>query len=138
MALTGYPLHRENRQNGQKFPVKENTGTLEILPKRRENTGHLVCSSFKFPDSKGKRYFKICCDYLQIFFKLAKSVLYIYVIVTNHVNWHRGNLPLDRENTGNLKMQFDSVHCITLKAFKQFTKLIIFSRRGFKRGLSYK
>ena len=35
----------------------------------------------------------------------------MYVIVTNHVNWHRGNLQSDRENTGNLKMQFEWVPC---------------------------
>ena len=36
----------------------------------------------------------------------------MFVIVTNHVNWHRENLQLDRENTGNLKMQFEWVPCI--------------------------
>ena len=41
----------------KKIPVRENTGNLEILPKR---TGNLVCSSCKFPDSNGKRYFNIC------------------------------------------------------------------------------
>ena len=30
----------------------------------------------------------------------------MYVIVTNYVNWHRENLRSDRENTGNLKIQF--------------------------------
>ena len=35
--ITGYPLHRENRENSKKeFPVRENTGNLEILPKHRE------------------------------------------------------------------------------------------------------
>ena len=38
-------------------PVRENTGNLEILPKHREKTGDLVCSSCNFPDSKGKRCF---------------------------------------------------------------------------------
>ena len=38
-----------------KFPVRENAGNLEILPKHRENTGNFVCSSSKLPDSKGKR-----------------------------------------------------------------------------------
>ena len=33
----------------------------------------------------------------------------MYVIVTNHVNWHRENLRSDRENTGNLKTQFEWV-----------------------------
>ena len=35
----------------------------------------------------------------------------MYVIVTNHVNWHRENLLSDRENTGNLKIQFEWVPC---------------------------
>ena len=35
----------------------------------------------------------------------------MYVIVTNHVNWHRENLRSDRENTGNLKMKFEWVPC---------------------------
>ena len=43
-----------------RVPVMEKTGNLEILPKHRENTGNLVCSSFKFPGSKCKRYFDFC------------------------------------------------------------------------------
>ena len=35
----------------------------------------------------------------------------MYVIVTNDVNWHRENLRSDRENTENLKMQFEWVPC---------------------------
>ena len=35
----------------------------------------------------------------------------MYVIVTNHIHWHRENLLPDRENTGNLKMQFEWVPC---------------------------
>ena len=42
----------------------------------------------------------------------------MHVIVTNQVNWHRRNLWSDREknreNRGNLKMQFDWVPCMTL------------------------
>ena len=38
----------------KELPVRENTGNLEILPKRRENTENLVCPSCIFPDSKGK------------------------------------------------------------------------------------
>ena len=39
---TGYPLERENTGQGKQgkckkeFPVRENTGNLEILPKHRE------------------------------------------------------------------------------------------------------
>ena len=39
------------------------------------------------------------------------QVSFVYVIVTNHVNWHREKLLSDRENTGNLKMQFEWVPC---------------------------
>ena len=53
-----YLLHRENRENGpQKIPVRDSG----ILPKHRENTGHFVCSSSKFPISKGKGYCDIFC-----------------------------------------------------------------------------
>ena len=35
--MSGYPRHRENRENGgEKIPGRENTGNLEILPKHRE------------------------------------------------------------------------------------------------------
>ena len=66
--VSGYPLHRENRENDQiKFPVRENTGNLEILPKHRENTENLFFPSCNFPDYKGKRYFDICCENLKFF-----------------------------------------------------------------------
>ena len=48
----------ETGKMAKKIPVRENTGNLEMLPKLRENTGNFVCSSCKFPDSKGKGY----CD----------------------------------------------------------------------------
>ena len=35
----------------------------------------------------------------------------MYVIVTNHMKWHRENLRSDRENTGNLKMKFEWGPC---------------------------
>ena len=57
----------------RKILVRENTGNLEILPKHRENTGNLVCSSCKFPDSKGIRYFDICRENSQFYFELDKS-----------------------------------------------------------------
>ena len=46
---TGYPLHRVNREKGENGQIK--------WPKHRKNTGNLVYSTCKFPDSKGKRYF---------------------------------------------------------------------------------
>ena len=74
VTLAGYPLHRENRENGQtKIPVRENTGNLEILPKHRENTGNLVFSLCKFPDSKGKRYLYICHENFKTFLSLPSQ-----------------------------------------------------------------
>ena len=53
MIITGYPLHRENRGNGNKNPVRENIGKLEILPKHRE----FGLLKLKFPYSKGKKIY---------------------------------------------------------------------------------
>ena len=44
-------------------------------------------------------------------------------IVTNHVNWHRDNLPLERENTGNLKMQFEWVPCLIFVKMRSYNNL---------------
>ena len=46
----GYPLHRENRENGKEKSLSGKTGNLEILPKHTENTENMVCSSCKFLD----------------------------------------------------------------------------------------
>ena len=64
--------------------------------------GNLVFSSCKFPDSKGKRYFNICCKNSQKRFEAGYvyQVSLVYVIVTNHINWHRENLQSDREKSG--------------------------------------
>ena len=68
---SGYPRHRENRENDQKkFPVRENTRNLKFC----EKTWNLVCLSCKFPDSKGKRYFDICRENFTFFGELDKSV----------------------------------------------------------------
>ena len=99
-----------NRENDKKKSVRENTGNLEILPKHRENTGNLVCSSCKFPDPKSKKYFGICHENFH-FFGGSGQVSFVYVIVMNHVNWHRENVWSDRENTGNSKTQFEWVPC---------------------------
>ena len=38
------PLHRENRENGQKsFPVWENSGNLEMLPGHLGNKRNYIC-----------------------------------------------------------------------------------------------
>ena len=48
--ITGYPLHRENRENGQRNSL---SGKTQGIWKFCQSTGNLVCSSCKFPDSKG-------------------------------------------------------------------------------------
>ena len=40
----------------KEFPVRENTGNLEILSKHRENTGNFDSSSCKCSDSESKGY----------------------------------------------------------------------------------
>ena len=67
IAHTGYPLHGENREMTKEIPFRENTGNLENLIKHRENTRSLFCSSCKFPDSKGKRYFDISRENYHLF-----------------------------------------------------------------------
>ena len=88
---------------------KSLSGKTQGIWKFYQSTGNLVCSSCKFPDSKGKRYFYICCENSQFFFEAGYvyQVSLVYVIVTNHVNWHRGNLQSDRENTGSLYDEVD-------------------------------
>ena len=77
-------MHRGNRENSKKeIPVRENTENLEILPKYRENTGNLVLSSCKFPDSKGKRYFNICRKYFH-FFKNLISLPSQFCVCNSH------------------------------------------------------
>ena len=98
----------------KKIPVSENTGNLE-MSKHRENTGNFVSSSCKCSDSKSKGYCNSCRKKIYFFppepgyFCQVSSV---YLILTNYVNWHREILRTDRENTGNLKIQFEWVPCL--------------------------
>ena len=67
-----------------------------------QNTGNLVCSNCGFPDSKAKRYFNICGENYQYLLESGQvcQVNFVYIIVTNHVNWHREDLRSGREKTG--------------------------------------
>ena len=58
-SIAGYPRHRENRENGKK---KSLSGKTQGNWKFCQNTGNLVCSNWKFPDSKDERYLDICHD----------------------------------------------------------------------------
>ena len=62
--LTRYPRHRENRENGQKNSL---SGKTQGIGKFCQNTGNFVCSSCKFPDSKGKGYCDICRENFHFF-----------------------------------------------------------------------
>ena len=62
----GYPVHRESRENGQNNSL---LGKTQGIWKSYQNTGNLVCSSCKFPDSKGKRHFDSCSENFQMFFE---------------------------------------------------------------------
>ena len=69
--IAGYPLHRENRENGQNNSL---SGKTQGIWKFCQNIEILVCSSCKFPDSKGKRYFDICRENSQFFLEAG----YVY------------------------------------------------------------
>ena len=48
----GPPLYRENRENGKKKSLSGKTAVIwKVCQTHRKNTGNLVCSSCKFPDS---------------------------------------------------------------------------------------
>ena len=64
---TEYPRHRENRENGPKKSLSRKIQGMDILSNHWENTGNLFCSSFKFPNSKGKRYFDTCREDFEFF-----------------------------------------------------------------------
>ena len=68
---TGYPLHRENRENSQKYSL---SGKTQGIWKFCKNTGNLVCSSREFPDSKGNRNFGVCLENLQFFWEAGESL----------------------------------------------------------------
>ena len=48
------------RKTGKMVKKKSLSGKTQGILKFCQNTGNLVCSCCKFPDSKGKRYFDIC------------------------------------------------------------------------------
>ena len=71
----GYPLHRENRENGQNKSCQGKHREFGNFAKTHGKYRELVCSSCKFPDSKGKRYFDICRENFHFLVVLDKSVL---------------------------------------------------------------
>ena len=83
-------------------PKRSTQGKHREFGKFCQNAGNLVCSSCKFPDSKGIRYLDICHENSQILFEsgYVYQVSLVYVIVTNYVNWHRKNLQSDGKTQG--------------------------------------
>ena len=99
--------HRENRENDQKYSL---SGKTQGIWKFCQNTGKTQGIWFgQVVNSLILKVKDICCENFHIFFPS-----FVYVIVTHYVNWHRENLRLDKENTGNLKMQFEWVPCVCL------------------------
>ena len=98
------------------FPVRKNTGNLEILPKHGENTGNFVCSDCKFPDCKDTRY----CDYCRQGFELF-NVSFAYEIVGNLLNWHKKKIPVKQGNTGgntgNYQIEFEWGPCHSCRLY---------------------
>ena len=66
---------------------KSVSGKTQGILKFCQNTGNFVCSSCKFPDSKGKGYCDICSEH---FFFSRSWIGFVYIIVTNYLNWHKG------------------------------------------------
>ena len=131
MTPTGYPGHRENRENGHKIPCQGKHRKFGDFAKTQGKHRDFVCSSCKFPDPKGKGYY--LPRKFQFFPKAVQvcQVSFVYVIVATYVNWHRENLRLNEEETGktgNSKIQFEWVPC----SYIFFGKKILFIRARVK------
>ena len=63
----------QQRKWSQKNPCRGKLMEFENFAKTK---GNLVCSSCKFPDSKGKRYFEICRENSQFLFEAG----YVYQV----------------------------------------------------------
>ena len=96
MNFSGYPLHRENREYGRKNSL---SGKTQGIWKCCQNTGNFVCSSCKFPDSKGKRYLEICRENINNKKLRLKSLPSQFCVCNSHKSHKRENLSSDRENT---------------------------------------
>ena len=106
---TGYPRHRENGENGQKkIPVRENTGNLvKTQGKHRDflKVKDIVIFAAKknhfFPRSWIGLPSRFCVCNSHKLWKLAQGKFAV----------GKGK---HRENTGNLKIQFEWVPCLVI------------------------
>ena len=106
--LSGYPLHRVNGK--RKSLLGKTQGIWKF---GKENIRNLVCSSCKFPDSKGNRYFEIAAKILK---KNLISLPSQFCVCNSHKSckWTQEKFAVRQGKTGNLKMQFDRVPWVTL------------------------
>ena len=88
-----------------------------------QNTGksrNFVCSSCKFPDAKGKGYCNICRENFNF---PPRSWISQFCVCNSHKLWKLAQRKFavgqekHRENTGNLKIQFEWVPCILFSVY---------------------
>ena len=105
--MAGYPLHRENRVNGQGDSL---SGKTQGIWNFSQNTGNLVCPSCKFPDFKDNSIFP---TKIPKFFKKLDTSQFCVCNSHEPCKLTQGKFAVrqekNRENTGNLKMQFELV-----------------------------
>ena len=105
------------------FPVRENTGNMEILQKHRD----FFFSSCKFPDSKGKGYLQ----YLPLKFPFFLGLPTQFCVCNSHklCKLAQGKFVVgqgkNRENTGDLKIQFDGYPVVNTQCFMVSTVKLI-------------
>ena len=98
--LAGYPLHRENRENGH--TQKNYQGKHREFGNFVKTQGNWFAQVVSSLIVKVKDISIFAAKMSPKFLKLEVcQVSFVYVIVTNHVNWHMENWLSDRENTGN-------------------------------------
>ena len=99
----------------KKIPVRENAGNSEILSKHRETTGNFVCCSCKCSDSKSKGYCDSCRKKKSFFSRSWIDLPSQFCVCNTHklCKLTQGKFAIgqgkNRENTGNLKIQFEWV-----------------------------
>ena len=107
LFLSGFPLHRKYKENGQQNSLSGKTGNLEIwnLSKQKK----LIC---KFPDPLGKRYCDICASLsFRSWICLPSEFCVCINIVTNHVKLTQVKFAVRQGNVENLKLQFEWGPC---------------------------
>ena len=101
-CCTGSALHRETGKITKKIPVRE-FGNLA------KTQGILFAQVVNSLILKVKNIVLFATRFLSFFLEAGyvSQISFVYVIVTNHVNWHRENLGSDRENPGSFRMEFE-------------------------------